>query len=43
MMTTNVWVKQVGAPKYVFFHIPIQFFTLNCPSFVTTLVLAGVA
>lgn len=34
MMTTNVWVKQVGAPKYVLFHVTFQFCNLNFPSFV---------
>lgn len=43
MMTTNVWVKQVGAPKHVFSHVPFQFCNVNSPRFVTALFLAGVA
>lgn len=43
MMTTNVWVKQVGAPQYVLSHVPFQFCNLNSPSFVTTSFLTGVA
>lgn len=44
MMTTNVWVKQVGAPKYVLFYVTFQFCNLNSPSFVITAsLLAGVA
>jgi len=42
MMTTNVWVKQVGTLKHVLFHTPFQFCNLNSPSFVNTFFLAGV-
>jgi len=43
MMTTNVWVKQVGAPKDVLFPVASQFCNVNSPSSVTTYFLAGVA